>query len=43
MLISDYYIISYWWLIHYRLLLVILGLLSWAIDGYYIINYCWLF
>jgi hypothetical protein len=37
MVISDYSIGDYWWL-----LVVILGYVT-IIGGYYIISYCWLF
>jgi len=42
MTIDDYYINGYWWLLYYKLLLVIICYIM-TIDVYYIINYCWIF
>jgi hypothetical protein len=38
--ISDYFIIGYWWLFHYKPLVDILLLVD--IDGYFINGYEWL-
>jgi hypothetical protein len=42
--IGGYFINGYWWLFHYKPLVVILLVVidGCFINGYYIINYCWL-
>jgi hypothetical protein len=44
MIIGGYYINDYWWLFHYKpLVLILLTIIDgYFINGYYIRSYCWL-
>jgi hypothetical protein len=40
--INGYFINGHWWLLYYKLLLVIICHIM-TIGDYFIINYCWIF
>jgi hypothetical protein len=42
MVISGYSIVNRWWLLYYKLLMVIICYIT-TISDYSIINYCWIF